>query len=180
MIEQNACILTTKDLSILETMLDRCLGRDDPMAPLLRRKIDAAQVVMRDDIAPGVATLNSRVTFRVNARPSDTRIISHDPMRGLVGLFLPVTAPRGLALLGLSEGGVFTLPASDGGTETVRLERVLYQPEAARREKEAMARLATPAARRSALRLVHDAGCDRPVLARAGVHDCDDPGPSAA
>ena len=34
------CFLTTKDLTILEGMRDRCLGRDDPLAPILKRKIE--------------------------------------------------------------------------------------------------------------------------------------------
>ena len=34
------CILTTKDFTILEVMRDRCLGRDDPLAPILKRKIE--------------------------------------------------------------------------------------------------------------------------------------------
>ena len=54
------CILTTKDFTILEVMLDRCLGRDDPLVPILRRKLDAATVVMRDDVPASVATLSSR------------------------------------------------------------------------------------------------------------------------
>ena len=33
----DGCILTTKDFTILEVMLDRCLDRQDPMALLLRR-----------------------------------------------------------------------------------------------------------------------------------------------
>src|SRR5690554_8165532 len=60
------CLLTTKDFTIIEVMLERRLGRADPLAPLLRRKLSGAVVMFREDIPPTVVTLNSRVTFRVN------------------------------------------------------------------------------------------------------------------
>ncbi len=174
------CILTTKDFTILEVMFDRCLGTGDPMRALIGRKIDSATVVFRDDIPPDVATLSSRVTFTVDGREADTRVISHDRMTSPLGLFLPITTPRGLALLGLSAGQTFCLPRPEGGEERVLLEAVLYQPEAAKREKDAMARLATPAARRSALRVIPGAFGGQPASERAISPSDDDPGPSAA
>jgi regulator of nucleoside diphosphate kinase len=96
------CILTTKDFTILEVMLDRCLGRDDPLAPILKRKIDSALVVFRDDVPENVATLSSRVTLSVDGRDPDTRVISHDRMTSPVGMYLPISTLRGLALLGLA------------------------------------------------------------------------------
>ena len=77
------CILTTKDFTILEVMRDRCLGRDDPLAPILKRKIESALVVFREDVPENVATLSSRVTFSVDGRDPDTRVISHDRMSSL-------------------------------------------------------------------------------------------------
>ena len=177
---QETCILTTKDFTILEVMRDRCLGRDDPLAPLIKRKIDSALVMFRDDIPDNVATLSSRVSFRIDGRDPDTRVISHDRMRAPVGLFLPITTPRGLALLGLAEGQEFRMVNYEGVEERIVLEKIHYQPEAARREKEAMSR-ASPAARRGpVLRLVHSAASDRPALAAVGPDGFDDPGPSAA
>lgn len=35
-------------------------------------------------------------------------------MRGLVGMLLPITNPRGLALLGLAEGLSMTIPNAEG------------------------------------------------------------------
>ena len=40
----DSCILTTKDFTILEVMLDRCLGTGDPMRALISRKIESATV----------------------------------------------------------------------------------------------------------------------------------------
>lgn len=177
---EDKCILTTKDFTILEVMLDRCLGRDDPLAPLLRRKLNAAQVVFRDDVPADVATLSSRVTFSVNEREADTRVISHELMTASVGLFLPIGNPRGLALLGLQEGQVFCLRGGDGAEERVLLQKVAYQPEAARRERQAIERLAA-APRRPALRVIAGSRAYQPQAAAVPVPaGDDDPGPSAA
>ncbi|MEQ1942708.1 nucleoside-diphosphate kinase [Mesorhizobium sp. VNQ89] len=150
---KDACVLTTKDFTILEVMLDRSKEADNPMARLLRRKIDAAKVVFADDVGTTVATLSSRITYRIDAGEPDSRILSHDRMNASSVLFLPLTSPIGLALLGLSEGQDFYIESTEG-MRRIMLEAVLYQPEAARRDREALARLATPAMRRAALRVV--------------------------
>ena len=174
----DACILTTKDFTILEVMRDRCLGKDDPLAPILRRKIETATVMFREDIPADVATLSSRITFSVDGRDPDTRVLSHDRMTSPVGMFLPITIPRGLALLGLAEGQEFVLADGEDDELRVLLQAVHYQPEAARREKEALAPTSAPAPRRPALRLIRGAHYDRPRFAPLGGSD--DPGPSAA
>ena len=173
------CILTTKDFTILEVMRDRCVGRENPLAPILARKIETARVVFREDVPGNVATLSSRVTFSVNGRNPDTRVISHDRMTSPVGLFLPITTARGLALLGLAEGQDFVLTNSDGIEERILLQAVHYQPEAAKREREILER--PPARQRSKpfLTLVRSACCDQSPVAAAHPDDFD-PGPLAA
>jgi regulator of nucleoside diphosphate kinase len=174
------CILTTKDLTILEVMLDRCLYRDDPMASLLKRKINSALVMFREDVPENVATLSSRVTFSVDGRDPHTRIISHDRMTSSIGLFLPITCPRGLALLGLSEGQEFRMPNNNGVEERILIEKVHYQPEAAKRERDARARLSEPRERRLALRLIRDTFYGRPQRQDAEPDGFDGPEPPAA
>lgn len=171
------CLLTTKDFTILEVMLDRRLGSDTALVPLIRRKLDNAVVVFRDDIPADVVTLNSRVSYRIDDQEPETRIVSHDELRGLVGFTLPITHPRGLALLGLTVGGSMTIPAAGGGAETLSVEKVLFQPEAAGRALEGSRRNG----RR--LRLVYDADALPSAMAGTEIADgpCpDDPGPAAA
>lgn len=161
---QDVCMLTTKDLTILEVMLDRCLDREGTTGVLLARKIRAAMVVFSDDIPPDVATIGSRIGYRVDDGEPDSRILSHDRMTFPVGLYLPITAPTGLALLGMTVGQSFRLDTPDGARH-ILLETVSYQPEAAKRERAAQARLATPDMRRKAFRLVsgtlHDGGLEK-------------------
>lgn len=174
------CILTTKDFTLLEVMRDCCLGTDDPLAPILKRKLETALVTFREDVPVNVATLSSRVTFSVDGRDPDTRIISHDRMTAPVGMFLPVTTPRGLALLGLTENQEFILTNSDGVDERILLEKVHYQPEAAKRENGVLAGPSASVRRKPALKLIRGALHDQPRLVPAGSDGFDDPGPSAA
>jgi len=172
------CVLTTKDFSILEAMKERCLGRDDPLTEIIRRKLDGASVTSPDDIPADVVTLNSRVTYRVNGGAADTRIVAHGDMRGSVGTLLTLSNARGLALLGLAAGESFTFGGRSVPKQTVTVEAVIYQPEAAKRHALRMAD--TPPAL-PGLRLVHSA--DRvvpPPTWRPRGPGNDDPGPSAA
>jgi regulator of nucleoside diphosphate kinase len=175
------CRLTSKDFSILEVMLERRIASGDAILPLLRCKVANADVVLVDSIEANVATLNSRVVFRVNGGPAETRTLVQTEVRGMVGAGLPITTMRGLAILGLGEGQSTQIERSTGETELILLEKVLYQPEAARRQfapKQAEAR-------RPALRLVHSAPAnvtplgEKPEIRHRGPYD-DDPGPSAA
>ncbi|MBZ9943020.1 nucleoside-diphosphate kinase [Mesorhizobium sp. BR1-1-13] len=130
----DSCRLTTKDYTILEVMQERH-PRGDALSVVLQRKISSAIVMFREDIPPTVVTLSTRVTYRVNDGAAETRIVAHDEMRGLVGMLLPITNPRGLALLGLAEGQSMSIPTAQGGHETLTVHEVVYQPEAARRER---------------------------------------------
>ena len=176
--------LTTKDYTILEVMLERYQGRDATMSAILQRKVSRALVMFRDDIPPAVVTLSSRVAYRVNDGPAETRIVAHDDMSGLVGMLMPITCPRGLALLGLAEGQSMTIPNPDGRLDTLTVQEVVYQPEAARRERLRLARGAEPRPGEPVLRVVHrsDGLEDRSLnkVTAAAESGFDDPGPSAA
>jgi len=167
------CRLTTKDYAVLETLLERSLDPRGAHATLIRRKLAGAGLWLSEDIPADVVTINSRVAFRVDDAPATTRIVAQAPVDGLVGLLLPVTTLRGLALLGLAEGeGIRVGP--DEATLTV--VEVAYQPEAAQREAQL---LRTPP-RRPSLRLVYSAPEPAGTFGRGRFAGGDDPGPSAA
>ncbi|GHD24319.1 nucleoside-diphosphate kinase [Tianweitania populi] len=169
----DACVLTTRDFTLLQQMLNRSLGRDDPMRALLTRKLDGATVVGKDAVADDVATLNSRVSFRANDGLPQSRILTRDYQGGSVGLALAVTTPRGLALLGLTVGQSFILASND----RLMLDEVLYQPEGAGRNRALFA--STPVLRqRPKLRLIQGSGGIAAPVQHSGYPD--DPGPSAA
>lgn len=179
----SGAVLTEKDFAILEAILMRRQALGDPLAPLIECKLAEAIVVASDAIEPGIATLNSRVAFRVDALPVEERTLVRHEGRGAVGRGLPVDTRRGLAILGMAAGRTVQVTRRDGGQETLRLEKILYQPEAARRaEDEATA---VPRRNRPSLVLVHDAGSDWQPLGWPGKirqewTGDDDPGPTAA
>ena len=177
--------LTTKDFSILEAMLERRIASGDVILPLLRRKLAEATVVQVGAVGAGVVTLNSRVVFRVNGGAAETRTLVQQENRGLVGLNLPVTTPRGLSMLGMSEGQTMLVDRPAGGQESILIEKIVYQPEAARRQVDERMRASEEPVKRPALRLVHSAASDVQPLGetwkmRQSRRDDDDPGPSAA
>jgi len=177
------CILTNIDFTVLEFMRGRCRGTDDPLASILKRKIDSALVMFHTDVPGNVATLNSRVTFSVDGWHcnQDTRVITSNRTDSPVGMTLPITNVRGLALLGLAEGHGFSVMNSEGIEERIVLEKVLYQPQTSRREKETAKDVAASAPRKPALKLVRTTshGQTRMAHTDAGGFN-DDPGPSAA
>src|SRR5690606_38376352 len=105
---------------------------DDPLVPLLQDKLAVAAIVAEHAMPPDVVTLYSRVRYRIDSLPPATRILIHDPAHEVIGATLAVASPRGLALLGLAPGQAATLAGPDGAVETICVDAVLYQPEAAR------------------------------------------------
>ena len=136
MFASDVCQLTTKDYTILEIMREQAFGDDDLMRSILGRKLSNAIVSLRDQIPANVVTVGSRVTYRIDDRPAETRIVAGDDFHGLSGLLpvVPISHPRGLAMLGLAEGDKVTLRPHDGPAETVAVLEVVHQPEAARRD----------------------------------------------
>lgn len=174
---QESCILTTKDFTILEIMSDR-FGGDPQLGPILHRKLNGAIVVFRDGIGEDVATISSRVSYRVNGGEPELRILSFGNSHSPVGLFLSISLPRGLALIGLSSGQAFTFSRPDGMEETVVLDKVMYQPEAHRRRQDS-ANAAPARQTRPRLRLVHGTSAAK-LPERMLPQEPDDPGPPAA
>jgi regulator of nucleoside diphosphate kinase len=127
------CQLTTKDCVVLEVTLERSQDCHDPILPMVQQKLAKAKVVFCDEIDPCVVTLNSRVAFRVNDGPPKTRIVAQRDEGLLPGVILPIKSLRGIALLGMREGQSIAVRYPCGLTETILVEHIEYQPEAARR-----------------------------------------------
>jgi regulator of nucleoside diphosphate kinase len=177
------CQLTTKDFAIVKTMLDRLAWSGGPLVELLRCKLASAQVVFSNEADPDVVTLNSRVVFSVDGGSAHTRVVTQGPMDSMVGLTIPITVPRGLALLGLRKGQSMSVDRGRGTTEVIRVDDILYQPEASRPGITEAEPVAEMAGRRFPV-LVFSADEPRPLGVRPKIRHTsdsgDDPGPSAA
>lgn len=172
--------LTTKDHAILQTMLERYRGPSGPYLHLLERKTRDSAIYFRDDIPPGVVTLNTRLTYFVDGVRSGPHLVVQSEAGDLPPFALSIHTLRGLALLGMAERGTITIDLGAGMHETLRVEDVLFQPEADARINE------------TAKGLVQGDSADRTrtiVSLRRASHrafgldrnpDDDDPGPRAA
>lgn len=116
-------LLTERDFAILEAMLKRRRALGDPLAEVIERKLAEAKVVPASEIEGGIATLNSRVAFRVDSLAVEERTLVNHEGEGAVGLGLPIHTRRGLAILGMAEGATVVVERRDGGTETIVLEK---------------------------------------------------------
>ena len=96
------CWLTTKDFAVLEIMLERRRAFADPIVPMLEHKLSNADVIAIESVEPDIVTLNSRVVFRIDAGPAETRTLVQNEVRGPVGSSLSITTRRGLCMLGMA------------------------------------------------------------------------------
>ncbi|MGJ8571242.1 MAG: nucleoside-diphosphate kinase [Hoeflea sp.] len=134
--KNQTCTLTTKDITILQTMYDRRHALPNAVRKLLRHKLDNAFVVFSDDIDVDVVTLNTRVRYRIGNGQPQTAIITQGQMDGMVGQCLSLSTVRGLGLLGLTEPTAISLPKPhNAAPDRLVVEAVLFQPEAARRAR---------------------------------------------
>lgn len=126
------CHLTAKDSTYLNSLLN-AKSQDEDLLALLRAKLAKANVMLDHAIDPRIATIDSRIEFSVGGGFTEERILTRDEKGNGLARALPVTTPRGLALLGLKEGDVYSFRKPNGIIEPIRLIKVTFQPEAAER-----------------------------------------------
>lgn len=106
-------------------------GADRRALEPLRRELDRAEIVPPTHVDPRVVTLQSRVRLR-DEGTGETLVYTlvHPESADLESGHLSVLAPIGTAILGYREGDIvaWDVPA---GTRRFRIEKVLFQPEAA-------------------------------------------------
>ena len=130
----NAIQITEFDLTRLKKLVEEAnytdlRGRDYLVR--LQTELERAQVVSPEEVPEAVITMNSTVVLLdVDTRQEETYTLvfpEHaDPDRGRIS----VLAPIGMAMLGYEVGDTFEWPVPDG-VRRLRVEKILYQPEAA-------------------------------------------------
>lgn len=126
------CRVTFRDFAVCRAALCALAHAGSPLAATLRDKLARAILVGDHEIDPLTVTLNSRVEFTLDDGAPQTRILVGSTFRnGLVGLTLPLTTPRGVALLGLRQG-LGCVFEEGGAGRRLTIGRLLYQPEAVR------------------------------------------------
>lgn len=128
---QPSIVISSSDLERLETLLDRPQHASAAGADLLRQELNRADVRSPQDMPTDVITMNSTARF-LNVDSGETREMSlvypgdADAAAGRVSILAPV----GSALLGMAVGQEIDWPGPDGRHLRLRVEEILFQPEA--------------------------------------------------
>jgi regulator of nucleoside diphosphate kinase len=97
----------------------------------LQEELDRAEIVAPQDVSEGVVTMNSTVVLLdLETEEEETYTLVLPERADLALGRISVLAPIGTAMLGYEAGDIFEweVPA---GTRRLKVQRVLYQPEAA-------------------------------------------------
>jgi regulator of nucleoside diphosphate kinase len=170
MSEHLPIVLTSEDFALLQSFTEQPAEPFPGAMDVVRRKLANATVVFPADIGADVVTLNSRVRFSVNNGWVDERALVGGPSEESYCLTLPLTTPRGLALIGARVGQTVTALRGDGWVERIHIDALPYQPEAHRSQ---------PRLRVVSQHIRADIATPGRTVRPAFFGD-DDPGPSAA
>ena len=102
-----------------------------PMVAALERELGRGKVVAPTRVPRGVVTMNSKVRFRdLGSGERESHTLVYPAEANIDEAKLSVLAPLGAALLGAKVGAVVEC-ATPGGVRRLKVEEILYQPEAA-------------------------------------------------
>jgi regulator of nucleoside diphosphate kinase len=129
---RNGILVTESDLRRLQHCTRGRRTHDDEAVDALRDDLARAHPVSRDEVPPDLVTLDTTFVIRdlaTDALATYTLVVPGEanPAR----LRISALAPLGLATLGRRVGDVAEWQAP-GGLRRARIERILFQPEAAR------------------------------------------------
>jgi regulator of nucleoside diphosphate kinase len=132
-ISDRAIVVTEADYDRLRHLLESPAYRTTQAMLLmaLKGELDRGQVVAAGEVPRGVVTMRSRVRVRdLSDDAAESYTLVYPDETDINAGRLSVLAPLGTALLGARVGDVveFDAPA---GIRRLKVERVLYQPEAA-------------------------------------------------
>jgi regulator of nucleoside diphosphate kinase len=132
MTDRPAIILSSLDLRRLEQLLDNLPHDARETHAALIDELNRARVVEPGAVPPTVVTMNSTVRFRTepDGKEFERTLVYPSAFDGSAER-ISILAPIGSALIGLSVGDSIDWPTPRGGTMTVRIMEILFQPEAA-------------------------------------------------
>ncbi len=127
--------LTDFDVRRLDALSERIRRQVSPPTTLsaLERGLERAVVVKPEEVPASVVTMNSEVqVLDLDTQQRSTLTLVFPALARIEAGRVSVLAPLGTALLGSREGSTLAWP-SPRGERRVRVERVVYQPEASGR-----------------------------------------------
>ena len=132
-ISEKELVITEADFDRLKHLVESPRYRTTHAMLLmaLKQELDRGTVVAPGEVPKGIVTMHSRVRVRdLQEDEPETYTLVYPDEADIDNGKLSILAPLGTALLGTRVGDVveFDAPA---GTRRLKVERVLYQPEAA-------------------------------------------------
>ena len=135
MMRDSEIVVTEFDESRLRNLLEgvrRWNARDRTHVNHLESELDRAQVVPPADVPPDVVTMNSEIAvLDVDSNEEMTFAVVFPSDANVNRRKISILAPIGTAVLGYRAGDTIEWNVP-GRTRRLRIERVLFQPEAAR------------------------------------------------
>ncbi|BCL76334.1 nucleoside diphosphate kinase regulator [Jeongeupia sp. HS-3] len=124
--------VSSLDADRLYELIDTLPAAAFPGAATLRAELDRATLLEPEDMPADVVTMRSRVRFEIagSGQTFELTLCYPKDLNGSAEQ-ISITAPVGSALLGLGIGQQITWPAPGGGTTSVKILDVVYQPERA-------------------------------------------------
>lgn len=122
--------ITDADMKRLRPLVEEKKNSRDDLR-MLQRELERAHIVVPEEVPPRVVTMNSKVRVRdVVADEVETYTLVFPDQANIELNKISVIAPIGTAMLGQQVGDEFVWQVP-GGPVRLRVEEVLYQPEAA-------------------------------------------------
>ena len=124
-------VMTYADHARLREAFDRMTPEDRRHFELLRQKLEDARRVDPSRVAANVVTMGSTVHFReLDTGDRWTFTLSYPPEANIDEDRISILSPIGTAMIGCRVGDVVDWPVPSGIIR-IRIEKILYQPEAA-------------------------------------------------
>jgi regulator of nucleoside diphosphate kinase len=126
-------LITQADFDRLGALVDSPRYRATHSASLmvLKEELNRGNVIAADEVPKGVVTMHSQVRVRdLKADESETYTLVYPDEADINEGKLSVLAPLGIAMLGAKVGQVIKFDAP-AGQRRLKVEKILYQPEAA-------------------------------------------------
>ncbi|RKF47062.1 GreA/GreB family elongation factor [Paraburkholderia fungorum] len=125
------CYLTELDVARLEKHA-AAPGADARLQDMLDDVLARAAIVESRDIPANIVTMNSQATLvDETSNEQMTWTVVYPPDADFAQGRLNVFSPLGLALLGAKRGGRIRFTPPSGTEKVLKLEKILFQPEAA-------------------------------------------------
>jgi regulator of nucleoside diphosphate kinase len=132
--KQHNIFVTDQDMEKLRQLLEparESLSRDQEHLETLEQELDRARILSPSNIPEDVITMNSKARVRdLDTGKDATYTLVFPRNADIASGRISVLAPIGTAILGYRVGDVIEWRVP-GGRRTLRVEEVLYQPEAA-------------------------------------------------